>query len=72
MKYAVLQYSDGNFTVPKEGYADNPDGAKQAFYSQCNALYGDKNLKHAVVKLVDENLDVVEAKYIEVIKHEAE
>ena len=76
MKYAVLQYSEtkdnpnGAFTTAKEGYVDNLDGAKQAFHAHCNDLYADKNLKHALVKLVDENLDVVEAKYVEVIEHE--
>lgn len=76
MKYAVLQYSEtkdnpnGAFTTAKEGFADNLDGAKQAFHAHCNDLYADKNLKHAVVKLVDENLDIVEAKYVEVINHE--
>ena len=78
MKYAVLQYSEtkdypnGAFTTAKEGYADNLDGAKQAFHAHCNALYGDAKLVNAVVKLVDENLDLVEAKYIEVINHDAE
>ena len=78
MKYAVLQYSEtkdnpnGSFTTAKEGYADNLDGAKQAFHSHCNALYGDAKLVNAVVKLVDENLDTVDQKYVEVINKEME
>lgn len=69
MKYAVIQFSDGSFTVPAEGYTDK-EKAIQAYHAHCNALFGDKNLKHCTVKLMDENLDVVEQKYIEVINRE--
>ena len=68
MKYAVIQFINGAFTVKYEG--ENLDSLKYNFHNWCALLWNDTGAVNGVVKLVDQNLDVVEG-YIEVINHEA-
>lgn len=67
MKYAVVTVVDGNFLIRSEW--SNKNSAIQAFHSLCAALIGDIGFTHAMVKVLDENLDTVNGK-IEYIEHE--
>ena len=67
MKYAVVTVVDGNFLIRSEW--SNKNSAIQAFHSLCAALIGDIGFTHAMVKVLDENLDTVDGK-IEYIVHE--
>ena len=66
-KYAVITVVDGNFLIRSEW--GNKDSAIQSFHSLCAALIGDTGFTHAMVKVLDENLDLVEGK-MEYITHE--
>lgn len=67
MKYAVVTVVDGNFLIRSEW--SNKNSAIQAFHSLCAALIGDIGFTHAMVKVLDENLDTVDGK-MEYITHE--
>lgn len=68
MKYAVIQQVNGVFTVKYEG--TNLNQLKTNYHQWCAALWNDSGVVHAVVKIVDPNLDTVDG-YIEIIDHEA-
>lgn len=68
MKYALIQVSNGNFSVVSE-YEDNKQGAFVGFHDRCRILWSAPDVITATVSVVDENLDVVEGKR-EYITHE--
>jgi hypothetical protein len=71
MNYAVLQANaGGSFLVAKEPGADL-DKAKIQYHQLASALLNDSGKVDALIKLVDENLDVVGTTYQERITHEA-
>lgn len=57
-KYAVIQQINGAYAVKFEG-ADL-DSIKYNYFNWLALLYNDTGAAHGVVKLVDENLDVVD------------
>ena len=61
MKYDVIQNANGTTTVVST-WDDNKPRAFQAFHHQCELLYSDKYTTKATVKVLDENLDVVDGK----------
>lgn len=61
MKYDVIQNANGITTVVSS-WDDNKNGAFQAFHNQCRLLYSDAETTKATVKVMDENLDVVDGK----------
>lgn len=67
MRYSVITVVDGNFLIRSEW--GNKDSAIQSFHSLCAALIGDTGFSKAMVKVLDENLDLVEGK-MEYITHE--
>lgn len=60
-KYDVVQKVGGNLTVVST-WEDDKNGAKQAFHHQCELLYSDSETNYAVVKILDDNLEVVDGK----------
>lgn len=68
MKYAVIQFINGAFTVKYE--SENLDSMKFNFHNWCALLWNDTDAVNGVVKLVDQNLDAVDG-YIEVINKSA-
>ena len=66
-KFALITCSDGNFIVRSEW--SNLDSAIIAYHTLIPALMNDKTMKTCMVKIVDENLDLVEGK-MEYITHE--
>lgn len=56
--YSVIQQINGAFTVKFEG-AD-PDSMKYNYHHWLSLLYNDAGAVKGVVKLVDENLDIVD------------
>ena len=68
MKYAVIQFINGAFAVKFEG--ENLDSLKYNYHNWCSLLWNDTGAVNGVVKLVDQNLDVVDG-YIEVIDKSA-
>lgn len=68
MRYAVIQITKGaSFAVMSEW--TDLEKAKGAYNSLCASLHNDKGEFHVTVALVDENLDIVEGKYKDVIVH---
>ena len=61
MKYDVVQNANGTTTVVSS-WDNNKKGAFQAFHHQCELLYSDEGTTKATVKVLDENLDVVDGK----------
>lgn len=68
MVYAVIQQINGSFTVKFEGSDLNQ--LEINFYNWIAALLGDSGEVKGVVKLVDENLDIVDG-CIKFIDHPA-
>lgn len=61
MNYDVIQKVNGN-TLIVSSWADNLNGAKQAFHERCKLLYADAETTSGVVVILDDNLDVVDGK----------
>lgn len=57
-KYAVIQQINGAYEVKYEG--ENRDSMKYNYHNWLSLLYNDTGAVKGVVKLVDENLDVVD------------
>ena len=57
-KYAVIQQINGAYAVKYEG--ENLDSMKYNYHNWLSLLYNDTGAVKGVVKLVDENLDVVD------------
>ena len=71
MNYAVLQANAGSsFLVAKEPGSDL-ERAKLQYHQLAAALINDSGKVDAMIKLVDENLDTVDAIYCERITHAA-
>ena len=58
MHYSVIQFMNGAFVVKFEG--TDKDSMKYNYFNWLSLLYNDKGAAKGVVKLVDENLDVVD------------
>jgi len=69
MKLFVVQNANGNMTIVSE-WANNPNGARQAFHNQCKNLWADKDTTKATVKILDEQLDTYEGYVEHIIKAE--
>ena len=68
MEYAILSVTDGNNVVRAEHIA-NIEDARKAWHHWSELLISDNSFSKGMVKLVDENLDLVEGK-MEYITHE--
>lgn len=64
MNYAVIQFINGAFSVKYEG--SNLNSLQVNYHQWIASLRNDDGAVDGIVKLVDENLDVVEG-YMEVI-----
>lgn len=69
MKYAIIKVINGNFFIHAEGITDI-NAAKTQFHGLCQTLWNAQDVITAKVKIVDEQLNVVE-RYEEFIHHEA-
>ena len=58
MKYAVIQFVNGAFSVKYEG--ENLDSLKYNYHDWCALLWNDSGAVDGIVKLVDENFDLVD------------
>ena len=70
MRYAVVVCNNGNFDVKSE-WTDDKQGAIMDFHERCKVLWGAPDVKRAVLKILDEDLNTVE-KYSELIFHPEE
>lgn len=68
MEYAILTVTDGNNVVRAEHISDI-ENARKTWHHWCELLISDNSFAKGMVKLVDENLDLVEGK-MEYIEHE--
>lgn len=68
MEYAILTVTDGNNVVRAEHISDI-ENARKTWHHWCELLISDNSFTKGMVKLVDENLDLVESK-MEYITHE--
>ena len=69
MKYAVIKVVNGNYAIVTEGH-ETVESAKVSYHDTCKILWNAQDVVTAMVAIVDENLDIVEAKK-EFIHHEA-
>lgn len=69
MKYALIQVSNGNYSIVSEHTDLN--AAKVAFHNTAAALWNAPDVNTACIMLVDENLDVIGGNggYKEFISH---
>ena len=56
--YSVIQFMNGGFTVHAEG--SDMTGMESQFYKHVSDILNDAGAAKGCVKLVDENLDVVD------------
>ena len=66
MRYAIFKIVNGNFFIHSE-HGTNKDGAIMEWHNICRALRNDSTTQKAVVKLVNDEGDLVEG-YYELIK----
>ena len=66
MKYAIVQVSNGNYSVVSE--TTNINTAKVNFHSTAAALWNAPDVETASLRIMDENLDTV-GDYKEFISH---
>lgn len=67
MKYAIIQVSNGSYSVVAEGIT-NLDSAKVQWHDRCKILWNAPDVVTACVIIADENLNAVEG-YREFITH---
>lgn len=67
MKYAIIQVSNGSYSVVADGII-NLDSAKTQFHNLCAALWNAPDVITACVMIADENLGAVQG-YREFISH---
>lgn len=67
MKYAIIQVSNGSFSVVAEGIA-SLESAKAQYHRRCDILWSAPDVEFAAVMIVDEKLEMVYG-YHEIIKH---
>lgn len=70
MKYYVVRVSNGNMTIASE-WNNDLNGAKSAYHNDCRTLFNAPDVIRGIVAIVDEELNVVESKYKEIITHDA-
>lgn len=68
MEYSVISVTDGNNVVRAEHIKDI-ESARMQWHHYCEILINSKDFSTGMVKLLDENLDLVEGK-MEYIEHE--
>ena len=68
-KYAVVRIVNGSFKVESE--SSSKESASVSFSQYCAALWNATEEVHAVVKLMDKNLDVVDGGFVMYIDHPA-
>ncbi len=68
-KYAVVRVVNGAFKVESE--TSSKESGAVNFSQYCAALWNATEEVHAVVKLMDKNLDVVEGGFVMYIDHPA-
>lgn len=71
MKYYVQYVSNGNLQVDKITEWTDFEKAKNKYHAVCNALGSSQDVETAIVKILDNQLDVV-GNYSEVIDHRKE
>ena len=62
MKYAIIQVTDGTYTLV--GEYGNIKAAEVNFHTLVAALYNETSFTNCMVKIMDENLDTVEKVFI--------
>lgn len=70
MKYAIIKVINGNYFIHAEGITDL-SSAKTQFHGLCSTLWNAPDVKTAMVKIVDEQLNCVDG-YMDLIIHETE
>ena len=70
MKYAVEKVVNGNYAIDSE-HDENRQSAFVSFHNLCASLWNSSDVITATVRVIDENLNTVEAK-IEYINHPEE
>ena len=70
MIYAIIKVINGNFFVHAEGITDLAS-AKTQFHGLCATLWNAPDVRRAMVKIVDEQLDTVDG-YMDLIIHAEE
>lgn len=68
MRYAILKIVNGNFLIHSEHGTDK-NAAIMEWHNICRALRNDSETQKAVVKLINDESDLVEG-YYEMIKRE--
>ena len=68
MKYSLIAVTNGNFAVKSE-HGENKQAALVAFHQLSATYWNAPDVTTAMIKVVDENLDLVESK-MEYITHE--
>ena len=58
MVYAIIQISNGNYSVAEEGITDI-NQAKKSYHLKCAAFWNASDVETACVMLADSNLDAV-------------
>ena len=59
MVYAIIQVSNGNYSVAEEGITDI-NQAQSRFHAKCSAFWNATDVETGCVILADTNLDAVE------------
>lgn len=59
MSYAVIAVTDGNFNIHSE-HGDNLEAAKFKWHEYSMALINDSETREAMIKICDQNLDLVD------------
>ena len=67
MKYAVVQCSNGVFSVVAEGFTD-PEKAIPTYADTMKAFHNAKDVEYATVAIVDENYNIY-SNYKDVTNH---
>ena len=67
MKLAIMTCTDKTYLLRSEH--DTRDSALIAYDNLHAALVGDSNMKYGTIAILDENLDVFEGKWRDVITH---
>ncbi len=68
MKYYVIYVSNGALQVDKITEHSTPEAALVKYHEVCRTLWNSKDVKKAVVRILDEQLDCWQS-HVEVITH---
>lgn len=69
-KFAIVSVVNGTFSIDSE-WGDNLEGARVAFHNRAAALWNAKDIKTAVVRLVNKDF-LTYTNYVEEIEHPEE